>query len=157
MFRGLVFFDTIKQFFLVREDPRNGLVLRLQAFTMMSLLFWALRRLSTSLVIRAPIVSVLRGSQGEVCCRSTGTALGRRARPLTMPKRLPGPDPRPQASEHVLCSVSIWHTDECRTESTFTLFLIHNGQYSNCRCKRTHFYYTTHKAISILSTTSVDP
>lgn len=52
----LVFLDITKQFFLVSEDPRDGLVLMLQACKIMSLLFWALRRLNTSLVIRALIV-----------------------------------------------------------------------------------------------------
>lgn len=66
-FHELVFLDIIKQFFLVREDPRNGLVFRLQAFKIMFLLFWALRRLNTSLVIRALIVMVFLGSWGEVC------------------------------------------------------------------------------------------
>lgn len=46
VFHALVFLDIIRQFFLVREDPRNGLVLMLQAFKIMSLLFWALRRLN---------------------------------------------------------------------------------------------------------------
>lgn len=58
----LVLLDIIEQFFLLREDPRNGLVLMLQAFKIMFLLFWALRRLNTSLVIRALIVKVLPGS-----------------------------------------------------------------------------------------------
>ena len=79
VFHGLVFLDIIKQFFLIRKDPRNGLVLMLQAFKIMSLLFWALRRLNTSLVIRALIVSVLPGFQGEVHCRRTGQPCGRRA------------------------------------------------------------------------------
>lgn len=89
MFHGLVFLDTIKQFF--SEEPRNGLVLMLQAFEMMSLPFCALRRVNTSLVIRALIVSVLPGSQGEVCCKSTWAALGQRAGPLSMPKMIPRP------------------------------------------------------------------
>ena len=58
----LVLLDIIEQFFLIREDPRNGLVLMLQAFKIMFLLLWALRRLNTSLVIRALIVKVLPGS-----------------------------------------------------------------------------------------------
>lgn len=46
MFRVLVFLDIIRQFFFVREDPRNGLVLMIQAFKIIFLLFWALRRLN---------------------------------------------------------------------------------------------------------------
>lgn len=89
VFCGLVSLDTAKQFFL--EDPRNGLVLMLQTFEIKSLLFWALGRLNTSLVIRALIVSVLPRSQEEVCCKSTGAVLGQRAGPLSMLKNIPRP------------------------------------------------------------------
>lgn len=125
-FHELVFLDIIKQFFLVREDPRNGLVLILQAFKIMSLLFWALRRLNTSLVIRALVVTGLPRSRAEVSCLSIGQHCGR-AGPPTTPRKTPQPLTSSPKHLSLFCASAGKQIDVYQNQLSL-LFLINNAQ-----------------------------